>query len=62
MFLLAVIAVDYLDPSEPDTAKIPRFQDIQDVCPEDLKSSVLFPEFSFRPLQNNRKKKKKTRT
>ncbi|XP_031438509.1 cadherin EGF LAG seven-pass G-type receptor 1 isoform X2 [Clupea harengus] len=48
-----IIAVDYLDPSEPDTAKIPRFQDIQDVCPEDLKSSVLFPEFSFRPLQNN---------
>ncbi|XP_062373889.1 cadherin EGF LAG seven-pass G-type receptor 1-like [Sardina pilchardus] len=48
-----IIAVDYLDPSEPDTAKIPRFQEIQDVCPKDLKSSVLFPEFSFRPLQNN---------
>ncbi|KAG5267992.1 hypothetical protein AALO_G00228230 [Alosa alosa] len=48
-----IIAVDYLDPTEPDAAKIPRFQEIQDVCPKDLKSSVLFPEFSFRPLQNN---------
>uniref|UniRef100_A0AAY4D3X6 Cadherin EGF LAG seven-pass G-type receptor 1 n=1 Tax=Denticeps clupeoides TaxID=299321 RepID=A0AAY4D3X6_9TELE len=51
-----IIAVDYLDSSISDKTKIPRFQEIQEVCPKDLKSSVLFPEFSFKPVESKGKK------
>ncbi|KAI4886088.1 hypothetical protein NFI96_021834, partial [Prochilodus magdalenae] len=42
-----IMVVDYLDPFSPDDAKIPHFQKIKEECPKDLKSSVLFPEFTF---------------
>uniref|UniRef100_A0A671L319 Cadherin EGF LAG seven-pass G-type receptor 1 n=1 Tax=Sinocyclocheilus anshuiensis TaxID=1608454 RepID=A0A671L319_9TELE len=59
-----VFAVDYLDAIYPDEAKIPRFQTTDQECPKDLKSSVIFPEFSFRssehkehdPATNKRKR------
>ncbi|XP_066525030.1 cadherin EGF LAG seven-pass G-type receptor 1 [Hoplias malabaricus] len=47
-----IMAVDYLDPSSPDEAKIPHFQKIKEECPKDLKSSVLFPEFNFRSTEH----------
>ncbi|XP_035281502.1 cadherin EGF LAG seven-pass G-type receptor 1-like isoform X1 [Anguilla anguilla] len=47
-----ILVVDYLDTSSPDLAKIPRFQEIQEVYPEDLESSVLFPEFTFKPTKD----------
>ncbi|XP_036373685.1 cadherin EGF LAG seven-pass G-type receptor 1-like [Megalops cyprinoides] len=47
-----IVAVDYLDTSSPDLAKIPRFRDIQEAYPKDLESSVQFPEFSFKPAQS----------
>ncbi|XP_017552506.1 cadherin EGF LAG seven-pass G-type receptor 1 isoform X2 [Pygocentrus nattereri] len=43
-----ILAVDYLDSSSPDDAKIPHFQKIKEEYPKDLKSSVLFPEFAFK--------------
>ncbi|XP_035384301.1 cadherin EGF LAG seven-pass G-type receptor 1 isoform X3 [Electrophorus electricus] len=47
-----ILAVDYLDSSSPDKAKIPNFQKITEEYPKDLKSSVLFPEFNFRSTQH----------
>ncbi|KAG5830381.1 hypothetical protein ANANG_G00309980 [Anguilla anguilla] len=41
-----ILAVDYLDSSDPDRAKMPRFPEIQEPYPEDLESSVQFPEFT----------------
>ncbi|XP_076860885.1 LOW QUALITY PROTEIN: cadherin EGF LAG seven-pass G-type receptor 1 [Brachyhypopomus gauderio] len=46
-----IMAVDYLDPSSPDKAKMPQFQKIKEEFPKDLKSSVLFPEFNFKSTQ-----------
>ncbi|KAL4656773.1 cadherin EGF LAG seven-pass G-type receptor 1-like [Arapaima gigas] len=43
-----IVAVDYLDTSSPDHAKIPRFQEIRDTYPKDLESSVQFPEFPLK--------------
>uniref|UniRef100_A0A671R1Z4 Cadherin EGF LAG seven-pass G-type receptor 1-like n=1 Tax=Sinocyclocheilus anshuiensis TaxID=1608454 RepID=A0A671R1Z4_9TELE len=59
-----VFAVDYLDAIYPDEAKIPRFQMTDQECPKDLKSSIIFPEFSFKssehkehdPATNKRKR------
>ncbi|KAL4624920.1 cadherin EGF LAG seven-pass G-type receptor 1 [Arapaima gigas] len=47
-----IVAVDYLDTSSPDQAKIPRFQEIRDAYPKDLESSVRFPEFISRPAKD----------
>uniref|UniRef100_A0A8C2DBY9 Cadherin EGF LAG seven-pass G-type receptor 1 n=1 Tax=Cyprinus carpio TaxID=7962 RepID=A0A8C2DBY9_CYPCA len=47
-----VFAVDYLDAIYPDVAKIPRFQTTDQECPKDLKSSVIFPEFSFKSSEH----------
>ncbi|XP_022527058.2 cadherin EGF LAG seven-pass G-type receptor 1 isoform X3 [Astyanax mexicanus] len=44
-----ILAVDYLDSSSPEEAKMPHFQKIKEEYPKDLKSSVLFPEFNYRP-------------
>ncbi|KAJ8374025.1 hypothetical protein SKAU_G00046050 [Synaphobranchus kaupii] len=41
-----IVAVDYLDSSDPDRAKMPRFHEIQEVYPKDMESSVQFPEFT----------------
>ncbi|KAM6973322.1 cadherin EGF LAG seven-pass G-type receptor 1-like [Aplochiton taeniatus] len=43
-----IFAVDYLDQSSPRQMKLPRLEDIRDIVPKDLESSVLFPEFSSR--------------
>uniref|UniRef100_A0A8C2H803 Cadherin EGF LAG seven-pass G-type receptor 1a n=1 Tax=Cyprinus carpio TaxID=7962 RepID=A0A8C2H803_CYPCA len=50
-----VFAVDYLDAIYPDVAKIPRFQTTDQECPKDLKSSVIFPEFSFKSSEHQGK-------
>uniref|UniRef100_A0A671R1L4 Cadherin EGF LAG seven-pass G-type receptor 1-like n=1 Tax=Sinocyclocheilus anshuiensis TaxID=1608454 RepID=A0A671R1L4_9TELE len=47
-----VFAVDYLDAIYPDEAKIPRFQMTDQECPKDLKSSIIFPEFSFKSSEH----------
>jgi len=51
----SVFAVDYLDAISPDEVKIPRFQTTDQECPKDLKSSVIFPEFSFKPSDHKGK-------
>uniref|UniRef100_A0A8C1SID2 Cadherin EGF LAG seven-pass G-type receptor 1a n=1 Tax=Cyprinus carpio TaxID=7962 RepID=A0A8C1SID2_CYPCA len=50
-----VFAVDYLDAIYPDVAKIPHFQTTDQECPKDLKSSVIFPEFSFKSSEHQGK-------
>uniref|UniRef100_A0A8C9VE66 Cadherin EGF LAG seven-pass G-type receptor 1 n=1 Tax=Scleropages formosus TaxID=113540 RepID=A0A8C9VE66_SCLFO len=47
-----IVAIDYLDASGPDQAKIPRFQEIRDAYPKDLESSVRFPEFIAKPAND----------
>ncbi|XP_048865233.1 cadherin EGF LAG seven-pass G-type receptor 1-like isoform X2 [Brienomyrus brachyistius] len=47
-----IVAVDYLDTSNQDQAKMPRFQDIQNAYPKDLESSVRFPEFTSKFSQD----------
>nr|XP_055045624.1 cadherin EGF LAG seven-pass G-type receptor 1 isoform X3 [Misgurnus anguillicaudatus] len=47
-----IFAVDYLDATYPKETKIPRFQRNDQECPEDLKSSILFPEFNFKSSGN----------
>jgi hypothetical protein len=42
--VLTVVSADYLDPSNPEQANIPRFQEIQ-AYPKEMESSVRFPEF-----------------
>ncbi|XP_064786413.1 LOW QUALITY PROTEIN: cadherin EGF LAG seven-pass G-type receptor 1-like [Oncorhynchus masou masou] len=39
-----IVSADYLDPSNPEQASIPRFQEIQ-AYPKEMESSVRFPEF-----------------
>uniref|UniRef100_A0AAZ3P5L6 Cadherin EGF LAG seven-pass G-type receptor 1 n=1 Tax=Oncorhynchus tshawytscha TaxID=74940 RepID=A0AAZ3P5L6_ONCTS len=39
-----IVSADYLDPSNPEQANIPRFQEIQ-AYPKEMESSVRFPEF-----------------
>ncbi|XP_030628227.1 cadherin EGF LAG seven-pass G-type receptor 1 [Chanos chanos] len=46
-----ILAVDYLNSSRPESSNIPRFQEILEEYPKDLKSSVVFPEFTFKPLK-----------
>ncbi|KAJ8249860.1 hypothetical protein COCON_G00230760 [Conger conger] len=41
-----IVAVDYLDSSDPASAKMPHFHEIQEAYPKDLESSVQFPEFT----------------
>ncbi|KAJ8245418.1 hypothetical protein GJAV_G00270520 [Gymnothorax javanicus] len=41
-----ILAVDYLDASDPDRAMMPRFHEIQEAFPKDMESSVLFPKFT----------------
>ncbi|XP_023685991.2 cadherin EGF LAG seven-pass G-type receptor 1 isoform X1 [Paramormyrops kingsleyae] len=48
-----IVAVEYLDTSNPDHSKIPRFHEIQDTYPKDLESSVLFPEINFKATESN---------
>uniref|UniRef100_A0A7N8YA50 Cadherin EGF LAG seven-pass G-type receptor 1a n=1 Tax=Mastacembelus armatus TaxID=205130 RepID=A0A7N8YA50_9TELE len=43
-----ILTVDYLDVSDPERATLPRFQDIQEVYPKELGSSVHFPQFNLR--------------
>uniref|UniRef100_A0A7N6B5V9 Cadherin EGF LAG seven-pass G-type receptor 1a n=1 Tax=Anabas testudineus TaxID=64144 RepID=A0A7N6B5V9_ANATE len=43
-----ILTVDYLDVSDPEKAAFPRFQDIQEAYPKELRSSVHFPEFNLR--------------
>ncbi|XP_056311409.1 cadherin EGF LAG seven-pass G-type receptor 1 isoform X2 [Danio aesculapii] len=47
-----VFAVDYLIANNPDDTKVPNFQTTDQECPKDLKSSVLFPEFSFKSSEH----------
>ncbi|KAJ8262011.1 hypothetical protein GJAV_G00161080 [Gymnothorax javanicus] len=47
-----IVVVDYLDTSNPDLAQIPRFQEIQEVYPKDLESSVVFPDFALKPTED----------
>uniref|UniRef100_A0A8C9TNK3 Cadherin EGF LAG seven-pass G-type receptor 1 n=1 Tax=Scleropages formosus TaxID=113540 RepID=A0A8C9TNK3_SCLFO len=42
-----IVAVDYLDTSSPDHAKMPRFREIRDAYPKDLESSIQFPKFTL---------------
>ncbi|XP_066580030.1 cadherin EGF LAG seven-pass G-type receptor 1 isoform X2 [Amia ocellicauda] len=44
-----IISLDFLDDSNPDSAKIPRFEEIREAYPKDLESSVFFPETLLRP-------------
>uniref|UniRef100_A0A671YRR0 Cadherin EGF LAG seven-pass G-type receptor 1 n=1 Tax=Sparus aurata TaxID=8175 RepID=A0A671YRR0_SPAAU len=43
-----ILTVDYLDVSDPERATLPRFQDIQETYPQELGSSVHFPQFNLR--------------
>ncbi|XP_036375616.1 cadherin EGF LAG seven-pass G-type receptor 1 [Megalops cyprinoides] len=47
-----IVAVDYVDPSSPDHAKIPRFQEILEAYPKELESSVQFPEFPSKAAES----------
>uniref|UniRef100_A0A3B3SA85 Cadherin EGF LAG seven-pass G-type receptor 1 n=1 Tax=Paramormyrops kingsleyae TaxID=1676925 RepID=A0A3B3SA85_9TELE len=53
-----IVAVDYLDTSNQDQAKMPRFQDIQNAYPKDLESSVRFPEFTSKFSQDEGRTKR----
>ncbi|XP_062317832.1 cadherin EGF LAG seven-pass G-type receptor 1-like [Osmerus eperlanus] len=43
-----IFSVDYLDPFDPNKAKIPRFEEFLGTYSKELESSVLFPEFPSR--------------
>ncbi|XP_041833765.1 cadherin EGF LAG seven-pass G-type receptor 1 isoform X2 [Melanotaenia boesemani] len=43
-----ILTVDYLDVSDPERATLPRFQDIRESFPKDLRSSIHFPQFNLR--------------
>ncbi|KAG2460008.1 CELR1 protein, partial [Polypterus senegalus] len=47
-----IIAVDFLDSSNPVSAKIPKFEEIRQEYPKDLKSTVYFPDAVFRLPEN----------
>ncbi|KAM3859079.1 cadherin EGF LAG seven-pass G-type receptor 1 [Diretmus argenteus] len=47
-----IVTVDYLDVSDPEKATFPRFQEIQESFPKELRSSVHFPEFNLRPQEH----------
>ncbi|XP_062852533.1 cadherin EGF LAG seven-pass G-type receptor 1 [Trichomycterus rosablanca] len=47
-----IMSVDYLDFTGPDAATMPHFQKIKEEYPKDLKSSVLFPEFNAKSIQD----------
>ncbi|KAJ8392025.1 hypothetical protein AAFF_G00083350 [Aldrovandia affinis] len=54
-----IVAADYLDSSDPDHAKIPRFQEIQEAYSKDLESSVqLSRVITRRTLRTPRKKRR----
>ncbi|TRY59254.1 hypothetical protein DNTS_026390, partial [Danionella cerebrum] len=42
-----IFAMDYLDTVYADDSRMPHLHTAEQECPTDLKSSVLFPEFSF---------------
>nr|XP_057933071.1 cadherin EGF LAG seven-pass G-type receptor 1 isoform X1 [Doryrhamphus excisus] len=47
-----ILSVDYLDVSDPQKTTFPRFQDIQEKYPEELGSSVHFPQFNTQPRRH----------
>ncbi|RXM27960.1 Cadherin EGF LAG seven-pass G-type receptor 1 [Acipenser ruthenus] len=46
-----IVALDFLDDSNPESAKIPRFEEIREEYPKDLESTVKFPGAIFRPQE-----------
>ncbi|XP_029019747.1 cadherin EGF LAG seven-pass G-type receptor 1 isoform X4 [Betta splendens] len=48
-----ILTVDYLDVSDPEKATFPRFQDIQEAYPRELRSTAHFPQFNLR-MQSHR--------
>ncbi|MGH0127324.1 UNVERIFIED_CONTAM: hypothetical protein FKN15_036694 [Acipenser sinensis] len=46
-----IVALDFLDDSNPESAKIPRFEQIREEYPKDLESTVKFPGAIFRPQE-----------
>lgn len=54
-FTPKVMAVDYLDFSTPDDVKMPPFQKIKEDFPNELHSSVLFPDFTVKSTQKKGK-------
>ncbi|XP_041110820.1 cadherin EGF LAG seven-pass G-type receptor 1 isoform X2 [Polyodon spathula] len=43
-----IVALDFLDDSNPESARIPRFEEIREEYPKDLESTVKFPGTIFR--------------